>query len=235
MNLSFPFFIDFQSYLLPGTDPWSLPEEKAVSLLNYLKTRGIEHIYCIPPVKLENRSHTTDYIQNAFLFFLKRFSTDCQLKLSARYRLDDGFIPLLKRNDLLSIGKYLIIDVSPLENHEQMWNMIDEIIHTNYKPILIQPERTTYWKKEDFIRLREAGVQFMLNTYSLFGYNGDNALMYSRWMLSEGMYDYICSGIEDTKIMRYSENFTMNADDLSIKELSRLEDNGRMLWSVTEK
>lgn len=226
-------FTDFQPYLLPDTDPWSLPEEKAVSLLNYLKTRGIEHVYCIPPMRLENRDNTTDSVQNAFLSFLKRFSTDCKLKLAARYRLDDGFMPLLKQGNLLVIGNYLIIDVSPLQEYERTWKVISEIISVGYKPILVQPERTTYWKKEEFKRLREAGVQLMLNTYSLFGYNGDNALMYSRWMLSKGMYDYVCSGIEDTKIMRYSEKFTLNEDDISIKELSRLEDNGRMLWSAT--
>ena len=235
MDLSISSFTDFQPYLIPDTDPWSLPEEKAVSLLNYLKTRGIERIYCTPPVRLENSNNTPNFLQNTFLSFLKRFSIDNRLKLSARYRLDNGFVPLLKRNDLLSIGKYLIIDVSPLQENEQTWDMIEEIINAGYKPILMQPERTIYWGKNDFIRLREVGVQLMLNTYSLFGYNGDSALMHSRWLLSKGMYDYVSSGIEDTKIMRYSENFTMNADDISIKELSRLEDNGRMLWSATEK
>lgn len=227
--------IDFNSYLLPGTDPWALPEAKAVSVLNYLKTRGIEQIYSIPPVRLENPANTTAFLQRAFRLFQQRFSTDCTLKLAARYRLDDGLIPLLRSNNLLSIGIYLITDVSPLQSHKNTFDLLEEIQKAGYVPILVQPERTTYWREEDFIQVKKTGAQLMLNLYSLFGYHGDNALMYSRWMLSKGMYTYVCSGIEDTKTMRYSENFTMNADDISIKELSRLEDGGRLLWEVTEE
>jgi tyrosine-protein phosphatase YwqE len=230
MNLLASFSTDFQPYLLPGTDPWALPEEKVVCLLNYLKTREIERIYCIPPIKLENRSNTTNSLQNAFLSFRQRFSTECELRLAARYRLDDGFSSILKGSDLLSIGNSLIVDVSPLQEHKHTWKMIGEIIEAGYIPILIQPERTTYWKEDDFLRLKESGVRLMMNLYSLFGYNGDNALMYSRWMLSEGMYDYMCSGMEDTRIMKYSENFTSDADDISIKELG---ENDRLLWEST--
>jgi tyrosine-protein phosphatase YwqE len=224
--------IDFQPYLLSGTDPWALPEEKAINLLDYLMSRGITHIYCIPPVKQENRN-TTDSLQNTFLSFWQQFSTGCELKLAARYRLDVGFKSILKGGDLLSIGRYLIIDVSPLQEYGCTWKMIGEIIDTGYVPILVQPERTTYWKEDDFLLLKESGVQLMMNQYSLFGYNGDNALMYSRWMLSEGMYDYMCSGMEDTKIMRYSENFTLDAGDLSLAGLVKSERNARLLWENT--
>lgn len=234
MNLSTLSFIDFQPYLIPYTDHWVLSEEKLMSLLNYLKTRGIEHIYCIPPIKMENRNYTTSSLQDAFLSFRKRFSMDCKLKLAACYRLDEGFMSLLRNRDLIAIGKYLIVDVSPSEEYVRSGILIDETVKAGYIPVIIQPERTTYWNKGDFTRLKEAGAQLMLNLYSLFGYHGDNALLYSRWMLSKGMYDYVCSGIEDTKNMWYSEKFVMDENDVLVKELSRLEDNGRMLWSITE-
>lgn len=226
-------FTDFQPYLLPGTDPWALSEAKAISLLNYLKARGIDQIYCIPPVHFENAARATASLQRAFRLFQQCFSTDCTLKLAARYRLDDGFSTLLKSDDLLRIGIHLITDVSPLQSHSSTFDMLGEIRNAGYIPVVVQPERTTYWREEDFIRLQKSGVQLMLNLYSLFGFHGDNALMYSRWMLSKGMYTYVCSGIEDTKLMRYIENFTMNADDVSIKELCKLEDNGRIIWDAT--
>lgn len=233
-NLSADFFTDFHPYLLSGTDPWALPEEKTVSLLNYLKTKGIDHIYCTPPVKVENPANTPAFLQSAFRSFQQRFSTDCKLKLAGRYRLDGGFEPLLTHNNVLSIGIYLIVDVSPMQIHKDTFVLLDVIQKAGYIPVVVQPERTMYWSEDDFLRLKQSGAQLMLNLYSLFGYNGDQALAYSRWMLSEKMYTYVCSGMEDTRIMWYSERFEMNADDISIIELGRLEANGRLLWNVTE-
>lgn len=224
---------DLQPYLLPNTDPWALPEEKAVSLLNYLNGKGFEHVYCIPPVRQENRNNTVDFLQRTFLLFQQRFSTDSKLKLAARYRLDNGFTPLLKNNELLSIGKYLITDASPLHHHPNTFKMLEAIRKAGYVPVLIQPERTTYWNEDDFIRLERAGVQLMLNLCSLYGYHGDYALMHSRWMLSKGMYTYVCSGIEDMKTMRHSENFVLDADAASAEELARIEANSSMLWMTT--
>lgn len=222
MNFSKHLLVDFQPYLLPGTDPWALSVEKALGLLNYLSTKGFKCIYCTPPVKCDSRFSTANAIRNVFSSFRQSYSWDCELKLAARYRLDDGFIPLVNHGELLSIGEYLIIDVSPLQAHVGTSDMIKATIEAGYTPILAQPERTVYWEEEDFLRLKEAGCKFMLNLYSLFGYNGDYALMYSRWMLSEGMYDYACSGMEDTKIMHYSERFALDEDDTIIKALRHI-------------
>ena len=223
-------FIDFQPYLLPDTDAWALPEDKAVLLLDYLKTRGMDSFYCVPPIRQGGGKNSIDFLQNVFLAFLKKHSAKAKFRLAARYRLDEGFISLLRKNGLLTIGRHILVDVSPLEKNEYIWETLKAISRAGYTPIIMQPERTTYWQEEDFRRLRGEGARLMLNLYSLFGYNGDEALMYSRWMLSEGMYDYVCSGMEDTKIMRYSERFALDEDDAMIKELGHLEENGRLLW-----
>lgn len=53
MILSSLVHTDFQPYLLPNTDAWALPGDKALELLVYLEQQGVRQIYCVPPVKVE--------------------------------------------------------------------------------------------------------------------------------------------------------------------------------------
>lgn len=78
------------------------------------------------------------------------------------------------------------------------------------------------------------GCQLMLNGYSLFGYHGDEALNNSRMLLKKEMYTYLCSGVEDVKVMRYSEQMTMGEDVELMHAVQVLEQNNRLLWSVKE-
>ncbi len=226
--------IDFQPYLLPNTDIWSLSEDKSLLLLDYLKSRGIKQIFCTPPIKQDSSSLYAESLNNIFDNFKKQYSGNIQLRLAARYRLDGGFLSLFENNEFLSIGRELIVDVSPIKEEKDYLRMLERILDKGYIPVIVQPERTIYWGDSDYSRLKELGCKLILNLYSLFGYNGDYALMYSRELLFHNMYDYLFSGIEDTKIMHYSQNFTLDESDILLKELKKLEDNGRYLWSSTE-
>lgn len=84
-------------------------------------------------------------------------------------------------------GRKLLVDVSPLKESADLWRMLEAIVQAGYTPVVMQPERTVYWCTEDFFRLKEMGCQLMLNLYSLFGYNGDEALNYSRMLLKKGL------------------------------------------------
>ena len=229
-------YTDFQPYLLSGTDAWALSEDKAAELLCYLESSGVRQIYCIPPVRQENPENTTGFLKERFEQLQKGYTGCIELKLAARYRLDEGFPILLKNNRLLTIGegRELLVDASPLKEPNDIWYILEAIVQTGYTPVVMQPERTTYWYTEDFFRLKEMGCQLMLNLYSLFGYHGDEALNYSRMLLSKEMYTYICSGMEDVKMMRYSEQIIVEEDGVLMNAVKVLQQNNRRLWSVTE-
>ena len=116
MILSSLVHTDFQPYLLPNTDAWALPEDKALDLLVYLEQQGVRQIYCVPPVKIENGGNAFSFLKDAFQYLQQQYSGNISLRLSARYRLDEGFPALLEKGDLLAIGggKELLVDVSPL-------------------------------------------------------------------------------------------------------------------------
>ena len=226
MILSSLVHTDFQPYLLPNTDAWALPGDKALELLVYLEQQGVRQIYCVPPVKVENEGNAFSFLKDAFQYLQQQYSGNISLRLSARYRLDEGFPALLEKGDLLTIGggKELLVDVSPLQQPKGLSEMIHAIYRSGYIPVLMQPERSLYWGTEDYLHLRESG----------FGYNGDGALNYSRMLLRREWYTYLCSGREDTKVMRYGESFSIEDDDDLAMKLQEIERNSRLLWSATE-
>ena len=226
----------FSALLLPNTDAWALPGDKALELLVYLEQQGVRQIYCVPPVKVENEGNAFSFLKDAFQYLQQQYSGNISLRLSARYRLDEGFPALLEKGDLLTIGggKELLVDMSPLQQPEGLSEMIHAICRSGYIPVLMQPERSLYWGTEDYLHLRESGCRLMLNLYSLFGYNGDGALNYSRMLLRKEWYTYLCSGREDTKVMRYGESFSIEDDDDLAMKLQEIERNSRLLWSATE-
>lgn len=104
MILSSLVHTDFQPYLLLNTDAWALPEDKALELLVYLEQQGVRQIYCVPPVKVENEGNASSFLKDAFQYLQQQYSGNISLRLSARYRLDEGFPALLEKGDLLTIG-----------------------------------------------------------------------------------------------------------------------------------
>lgn len=229
-------YTDFQPYLLRDTDAWALPSDKATELLSYLERCGVRQVFCIPPIKQENPENTTEFLKERFEQLQKMHVGGMELKLAARYRLDEGFGRVLKEEVVLPIGdgSELLVDVSPLKEVADCWCMLEAILQAGYTPVVMQPERTIYWCTEDFFRLKEMGCKLMLNLYSLFGYNGDEALVYSRMLLGKEMYTYLCSGMEDMKVMRYSELFVMDEDDALLSKLKEIGRNSQLLWSAME-
>lgn len=208
-------YTDFQPYILPGTDTWALSPDKSTELLDYLEGIGIKQVICVPPVKKENPENTTENLKRVFNGLKTQYKGGIELKLSARYRLDNAFEKTLGTEKLLTIDgqKELLVDVHPLLKNDKFWEVLDAILDAGYTPVVMQPERSIYWGTEDFVRLKEKGCKLMMNLYSFFGYNGDDALIYSRMLLRRDLYTYAFSGIEDTKIMHYSEYFNSNKDE----------------------
>ena len=222
---------DFQFYLLPETDIWDIKPKDSLEVIQYLKSRGIQNIFCSPSVRSEFSLNTNEYLQQQFDSFQKLYGNDIEMKLAAKYRMDEEYINHLNNDNLLTIGnKFLLVDLSPITKPENLWEMIDTTVAKGYTPILVQPERYEYCHMEDFFLFRERGCKLMMNMFSLAGYNGQAALYYSISLLQKGMYAFVTSGIEDKKSMRYTEEFEMKDCEMK-KKLERLIENNHNLWN----
>ena len=112
-------YTDFQPYILPETDVWALPTQKAMELLEYLENKGMKQVICVPPVRQENPNNTTENLKKIFQNFQAGYKGNIKLKLAARYRLDSLFEEKLTHEKLLTISneKELLVDVHPLRNN----------------------------------------------------------------------------------------------------------------------
>lgn len=222
--------IDFQFYLLPETDVWDIKPKDSLEVISYLKSIGVENIFCAPTIRSEFAQNTREYLQQQFNSFQDLYGNEIEMKLAAKYRMDEEYLNHLTNNDLLTVGgNYLLADASPITKPDNLWEMIDATVAKGYNPILIQPERYEYCHMEDFVQLKEHGCKLMLNLYSLAGYNGQAALHYSIMLLQKEMYSYVTSGIEDKKSMRYTEGFEVGDRGMK-KKLEKLYENNRLLW-----
>ncbi|RGN33243.1 CpsB/CapC family capsule biosynthesis tyrosine phosphatase [Bacteroides oleiciplenus] len=201
--------MDYQPYLLSSTDNWAMPENKSIELLHYLESSGVKDVVCIPPVRKENPQNTNDYLQRRFKRLTSTYKDAIHLHLAARYRIDETYFLHLQSSELLCLKEdmHLLVDVSPLQEYTNTWRLLEATIQAGFIPVLMQPERVTYWRIGDFARLNKMGCKFMGSLYSLHGYNGDTALMHSEYLRQRDWYDYYCSGMEDTKVMRYVEQW----------------------------
>lgn len=222
--------IDFQFYLLPETDVWDIKPKDSLEVILYLKSIGIKNIFCAPTIRSEFAQNTHEYLQQQFNSFQDLYGDMIEMKLAAKYRMDEEYLNHLTNNDLLTVGgNYLLADASPITKPDNLWEMIDATVAKGYNPILVQPERYEYCHMEDFAQLKEHGCKLMLNLYSLAGYNGQAALHYSIMLLQKEMYSYVTSGIEDKKSMRYTEGFEVGDRGMK-KKLEKLYENNRLLW-----
>lgn len=222
--------IDFQFYILPETDVWDIKPKDSLEVIQYLKSRNIEKIFCAPSVRSEFTQNTHEYLQQQFHSFQNLYGDVMEMKLAAKYRMDEEYLNHLANDNLfIAGGNYLLVDASPITKPDNLWEMIDATVARGYTPVLVQPERYEYCHMEDFVQLKEHGCKLMLNLYSLAGYNGQASLHYSIALLQKEMYSYVTSGIEDKKSMRYAGDFEI-ADKGMEKKLEKLHENNRLLW-----
>ena len=224
---------DFQFYLLPETDVWDIKPKDSLEVIQYLKSRGIKNIFCVPSVRSEFPINTNEYLQQQFDSFQKLYGNEVEMKLAAKYRMDEEYLDYLANDEILTVSnKYLLADLSPITKPENLWKMIDTTIEKGYTPILVQPERYEYCHMEEFMKFKEHGCKLMLNVFSLAGYNGQTALYYSLMLLQKEMYSFATSGIEDKKTMRYTDDFVIT-DPVIKSKFEVLQRNNNDLWQTT--
>src|SRR5262249_16427788 len=120
-----------------------------------------------------------------------------EIEAAAEYYLDDTFLKLLEKGDLLTFGKekYLLLEVSYINYPENFNNMIFDIIVKGYTPVLAHPERYPYWsgKFEEYKKIKDMGVLFQLNTASLSGYYGPDIKRTAEKLAANNMVDFLGS------------------------------------------
>ena len=191
---------DMHSHFIPGIDDGSKTLEESVALIRSMTELGFRKLITTPHIMSDHFRNTREIIFSGLDNLkakLKQEYITVELDAAAEYYLDDGFLKLLKQGNLLTFGseKYLLVEVSFMNRPENIAEAAFEMLSRDYKPVLAHPERYPFWamRFDEYLRLKEMGFLFQLNTNSLAGYYGPDVRKTAEKLVSQNMIDFIGS------------------------------------------
>jgi protein-tyrosine phosphatase len=136
-----------------------------------------------------------------------RSGTDILLEAAAEYYLDGNFEKLIESEYLLTFGdKHVLFELSYMYKPSGLENTVFQLNAAGYKPILAHPERYPYLFDKDlksFRKIKESGVYFQLNLFSLVGVYGAGSQDIGRKLIDAEMIDFVGTDIHNQHQMQY--------------------------------
>ena len=211
-------FTDWHSHILPGVDDGAQSMDESLDILRLYERFGVKTVWLTPHV-MEDIPNTTAHLRKRFAELQAAYSGSTELRLASENMLDNLFEERLEKNDLLPLGgngDHLLVETSYFNPPMDLYGVLGRIRSKGYHPILAHPERYVYMTKNDCRRLKDTGVKFQLNLFSLVGAYEAQVRSRAEWLLEKGLYDL--TGC-DTHRLSQLEAF---ATDLLPERLKRL-------------
>lgn len=172
------------------------PEGDTLMLLSSLKSLGASVVYLAPQVSEDTPYKTVDLILAAERL-RNLVGEDFTICLGASYMVDDVFRYRLEQGDLLPLGKdrsYVLVETFTYNSPHDFYDIFTKIQDKGFTPLLLHPERYMYLQENDYLRLRQLGIQMQVSLPGLMGMYGDDVQKKAQWLLEEGLV--LCVGTE---------------------------------------
>lgn len=180
--------VDNHSHILYGLDDGVKTQEDSLSILRYLANAGVSDVWLTPHV-MEDVPNTTVGIRARFDELLTAYTGDIRLYLAAEYMIDTLFEERLADGDLLTHGDdTVLVETSALAPPINLWEILERMLASGYRPLVAHPERYRYMEKADYRRLRDMGCLLQLNIPSILGFYGESARERAQYILNKGWY-----------------------------------------------
>lgn len=197
--------VDLHSHLIPGIDDGSQNMEESLSLIAKMEKLGYEKLITTPHIMADAYKNTPIIIEEgleALREAVQKEGIEIEIEAGAEYYLDDGFVELLRKGDIMSIDeKYLLFETSYVSKPLRTEEIIFEIASAGYIPLMAHPERYRYIKDpiKEYGRFKELGVLFQVNLNSLTGQYGKSAMHLAEILSKNGMIDFLGSDAHHEK------------------------------------
>jgi protein-tyrosine phosphatase len=215
-------YIDIHSHLLPAIDDGARDIEDTLHLINNLKDIGFESFITTPHTFSGFYDNTKDKIQQTETE-TKKVLTENNIhnnfKAASEYLLDDHFINLCKKGEILTLkDDFVLVEMSYLNAPIHLYDLLFEMQVAGYKPVLAHPERYRFYHKklDEYKKLKNAGCQFQLNLLSTVGYYGNEVMEVANQLLKNNLIDFVGSDVHHKK---HIESFSKK---IEIKEIDNL-------------
>lgn len=193
--------VDFHSHLVPSVDDGVEKIEEAIEIINYLKSIGYHKIYTSPHIMQEGYANTKSGLESVFNSHFDTYNIVLPTSLIAEYFVDEAFVKLVAQNDLLTFGQnHILIETSMNYDFPIFNEALFKLQTQGFNPILAHPERYSFlYEEQNFIEkyedLKERGVLFQLNLFSLVGLYGQKVQKVAEALIDHQLYDLVSSDI----------------------------------------
>ena len=214
--------VDIHSHLIPGIDDGSKTIQESVLLVKSLKELGFKKLITTPHIMHHRYPNSSEIILSGLKDLkleLKNQKVDIEIEAASEYYLDEHFMKLLKKRDILTFGdKYLLFEMSYGLKPLNLMSTIFEMKVAGYQPVLAHPERYLFMHRDFKVyeKLKEEGVLFQLNLNSLGGYYSKPVQKIAQKLVQNGWIDFLGS---DTHKESHLQHFSKN---LNSKTLSKI-------------
>ena len=219
-------FTDWHSHILPGVDDGVQTLEESLRVLEEYERLGVREVWLTPHI-MEDIPNTTAHLRQRFqelqaAYLLKApgnpavethscvsseettASPKLTLHLAAENMLDSLFEERLEQNDLLPIGPngdHLLVETSYFSPPMGMRDILQRVQAKGYHPVLAHPERYLYMTDHAYRQLKDMGVKFQLNQFSLCGLYGKEAQKRAIALRKMDMYDYVGTDLHRLNVL----------------------------------
>ena len=194
---------DIHCHVLPGVDDGSPDVSRSLEMLSFMDEEMGFRCVCLTPHVMQDYPNDTAMLQTAFDRFLPNYKGPMRLLLAAEYMLDASFSRHL-HDGILPLGReHLLVETSYMSAPVGFHDILLDIWHRGYRPVLAHPERYMYMEESDYTALRSKGYAFQLNLLSLSGYYGRRPKQVSEYLLKQGYYNY--AGTDLHHLERYED------------------------------
>jgi tyrosine-protein phosphatase YwqE len=221
--------VDMHSHLIPGIDDGAKTLEESIELIRSFKEFGYKKIITTPHIMSDYYKNTPEIIQNGLNKLreeLNKQKIEIEIEAAAEYYLDFDFSDKIQAEKLLTFGKnYLLIEVSYLNEPDNIDGIIFELQTTGYNIILAHPERYPFWynNPKRFETLKDKDILFQININSLAGHYSPGAKKTAERLIDLGMVNFIGTDCHHANHLKYME------DALKQPALHKLVASGKLL------
>lgn len=202
-------YTDYHSHILPGVDDGVKTIAESLSVLADYEAAGVSAVWCTPHI-MEDIPNETAELRSRFEELCAAYKDDraarestadeIQLHLGAENMLDGVFEKRLAANDFLPVlGNKLLVETSYYNPPFNLYRLLGDIKSAGYFPIIAHPERYIYMSDKDYQALREMGVIFQLNLFSLIGFYGGAAKAKAEHLLDNSYYTLVGTDLHSEK------------------------------------
>jgi len=226
--------IDIHCHILPGVDDGCTTFSEAVTALRRFYELGVRRLYLTPHIMSEYPHNNAASLNKAFAAFTQQLASELindvpHLKLAAEYMLEPDFETHKKQGLMTFNDRFVLVETSYLSPPIALASIINQLIADDYKPILAHPERYAYMDFCDYSALRDDGVQFQLNFFSISGIYGKTTQRKAVELLQNGFCHFV--GSDFHQLAHYERAVKeLSLTSKQIASLQPLFTNNDILW-----